>query len=111
MTIDALFVYGTLLPGQARWHFLEPFVEPKAHPDSISAQLFDTVDDALRMLDDVEGAVRGLYRRVAVTTQQGRRAWVYEYGADPADNIDLIEIPDGDWLRHSNARPARDIVI
>jgi gamma-glutamylcyclotransferase (GGCT)/AIG2-like uncharacterized protein YtfP len=58
-----------------------------------------TVDTALRTLDEVEGAVRGLYRRVDVITTAGVRAWVYEYGADPADHLDLTPLSGGDWLR------------
>ena len=30
-------------------------------------------------LDDYEGVAEGLYRRVAVTTHAGQRAWVYVY--------------------------------
>ncbi len=58
-----------------------------------------TLERALGTLDEVEGAVRGLYRRVQVSTTAGVVAWVYEYGADPHDSLDLQPIASGDWLR------------
>ena len=35
--------------------------------------------ELFRRLDAYEGVEEGLYRRVAVTTQGGREAWVYVY--------------------------------
>lgn len=59
----------------------------------------ESLEVALRTLDDVEGSVRGLYRRVEVVTTRGTRAWAYEYGADPADDLELRPLAGGDWLR------------
>jgi gamma-glutamylcyclotransferase (GGCT)/AIG2-like uncharacterized protein YtfP len=54
---------------------------------------------ALEVLDRVEGAVVGLYRRVVVTTHRGIRAWAYEFGAgDEGAGLDLQPIESGDWL-------------
>lgn len=119
-----LFVYGTLRPGEVRWPFLEPFVVDGGVDDIVHGHLFDTglgypaatftgddavpisgrvyalredtLDQALIELDIVEGAVRGLYQRVPVTTVSGVEAWAYQFGADPG--ITLVPIPGGDWL-------------
>lgn len=37
-----LFVYGTLLPGDVRWHHLEPFVVDDATDVSVDGDLYDT---------------------------------------------------------------------
>jgi gamma-glutamylcyclotransferase (GGCT)/AIG2-like uncharacterized protein YtfP len=115
-------VYGTLRPGDVRWHILEPFVIGEGSPDTVSGELFDTGLDypaaifghagtihglayelhvasqarCLAVLDHVEDTVEGLYRRVEVTTHTGLAAWSYEYGA----GLQLTPIPSGDWLAH-----------
>ena len=118
-----LFVYGTLRPGEPRWPFLEPFVVDEGWVDGVCGTLFDTglgypaarfeidgapisgrtyelregtLDAALAELDRVEGAVRGLYERVLVTTADGVAAWAYQFGNDP--DIVLQPIAGGDWL-------------
>lgn len=114
-----LFAYGTLLPGEVRWQFLQPFVVDEGMPDVVGGALFDTGlgfpaavfdgsavvhgrvfslvidrrDEALALLDEVEGAVDGGYRRRVVTTAAGRRAWAYEYGS----GLDLSPIVSGRW--------------
>ena len=48
-----LFVYGTLRPGDVRWHLLEPFVVDEGWPDTISGRLFDTgLDYPAAILDE-----------------------------------------------------------
>ncbi len=125
--VSHLFVYGTLRPGDVRWHFLQPFVTDEGWPDTIRGRLFDTglgypaavVDEraapggtivgrtyplleaslsqALDVLDAEESTVAGLYRRVVVTTHTGTTAFTYEYG----DGLELWPIEGGDWLaRH-----------
>jgi gamma-glutamylcyclotransferase (GGCT)/AIG2-like uncharacterized protein YtfP len=117
-----VFVYGTLRPGDVRWHFLEPFVVDVGVADSVPGQLFDTGFDypaavfndvgtiightfalleasaerALAVLDDVEDVVGGEYSRVTVRTRLGIDAWAYAYGS----GLDLTPIPSGDWLAH-----------
>ena len=117
-----LFVYGTLRPGDVRWHILEPFVNGEGSPDSVSGELFDTGRDypaavfgkagkihgrtyelqvaslerCLTVLDNVEGTVAGMYRRVSITTGHGLTAWSYAYG----EGLSLTPIPSGDWLAH-----------
>ena len=123
--IKHVFVYGTLRRGDVRWHFLEPFVVGGTS-DTVRGVVFDTgfdypgarfglgdagdgaihgetfelhperIDEALRVLDEVEGVVEGEYTRVEITTNRGYRAWSYAYGA--ADEFDPI--PSGDWLQH-----------
>lgn len=119
-TIDALFVYGTLRPGDVRWPMLEPFVADDGTDDSVLGQLFDTglaypaavfgsggtilgrtyrlradtLDDALAVLDVEEDTVAGLYRRVVVVTGSGVTAWAYAYGS----GLELTPIPSGDWF-------------
>jgi gamma-glutamylcyclotransferase (GGCT)/AIG2-like uncharacterized protein YtfP len=124
----ALFVYGTLRPGESRWAHLAPFVVDQGWPDAVAGRLFDTghgypaarfaaehpgritgqtlvllggsLDRALHVLDEIEGAVWGLYRRVTVTTERGVRAFAYEYG-DRDDHESLRPIPSGDWRARS----------
>lgn len=115
-----LFVYGTLRFGDLRWRFLEPFVLDAGEPDTATGVLYDTgrgypaarfdrpgtvvghryrltparQHQALTVLDEVEGTVAGLYRRIVITTAAGVRAWSYEYGS----GLDLSPIPSGDWF-------------
>jgi gamma-glutamylcyclotransferase (GGCT)/AIG2-like uncharacterized protein YtfP len=118
--LDALFVYGTLRRGDVRWSFLEPFVLDDGVDDTVGGTLFDTglgypaavfdgsgtivgttyrlaidrIDEALRVLDDEEDTVLGLYRRVDVLTGRGVRAWAYAYGT----GLSLTPIASGDWF-------------
>lgn len=118
--LDALFVYGTLRRGDVRWSFLEPFVLDDGVDDTVGGTLFDTglgypaavfdgtgtivgttyrlavdrLDEALRVLDDEEDTVLGLYRRVDVLTGRGVRAWAYAYGT----GLSLTPIASGDWF-------------
>ena len=118
--ITHLFVYGTLRPGEQRWPFLEPFVADDGHDDSVQGTLYDTAYDypaarfegssqirgrtyslrsdrlaeALEVLDEVEGAVRHLFERVAVTTRSGCEAWAYQVNGD----TDFHVIASGDWM-------------
>ena len=115
-----LFVYGTLRPGEVRWRHLEPFVVGEGREASVAGELYDTgldypaaifdgeqqifgrvytlnearLPDALAHLDEVEGAVRGLYARVEVTTDLGEAAWAYQCG-DTA--LLQTRIASGDW--------------
>ena len=40
--LDTLFAYGTLLPGDVRWHFLQRFVTDEGVVDRADGRLFDT---------------------------------------------------------------------
>ena len=118
---DRLFVYGTLLPGESRWHFLQQFVDDEGVVDSVAGHLFDTgcgypaavfsaaaslihgrvfvldvdqLDHALEVLDQVEGAADGQYRRVQVVSESGPTAWAYAYG----EGLSLTPIAHGSWL-------------
>ncbi|MEN9822012.1 MAG: hypothetical protein RLZ04_438 [Actinomycetota bacterium] len=117
-TTEHLFVYGTLRPGEVRWHHLAPFVVGEAVDTTVSGDVYDTgldypaarfggegritgrvyrltrLDEALAHLDEVEGAVRGLYRRVVVVTESGHEAWAYECGDD---DLLVRHLPSGDW--------------
>jgi gamma-glutamylcyclotransferase (GGCT)/AIG2-like uncharacterized protein YtfP len=114
-----LFVYGTLLPGEPRWHHLQPYVHGDGVVDTARGQLFDTgegypaavfglgsvivgqvfrlradsLERALLHLDAVEGAVAGDYRRVRIETNAGNQAWAYEYGG----GMTLRAISGGSW--------------
>jgi gamma-glutamylcyclotransferase (GGCT)/AIG2-like uncharacterized protein YtfP len=52
--------------------------------------------EALEVLDEVEDAVLGLYRRVRVVTDAGLDVWAYQYGT----GLELTPIAGGDWLSH-----------
>ncbi|HUS41716.1 MAG TPA: gamma-glutamylcyclotransferase family protein [Ilumatobacteraceae bacterium] len=125
--IRHVFVYGTLRPGDVRWHILEPFVLDEGWSDTVVGRLYDTGLDypaavfdhagtihgqtfalldasarqALEVLDDVEGTVDGEYARVAVRTGSGVDAWAYASGA----GLDLTSIPSGDWFQHRPPGP------
>tara|TARA_Y100001936_G_scaffold135124_1_gene132038 strand:+ start:109 stop:492 length:384 start_codon:yes stop_codon:yes gene_type:complete len=118
--LSEMFCYGTLLPGQERWRFLAPFVLAY-EPDQVSGRIYDTglgypaalfdrvgviqgfrfrldperMSDALSLLDEIEGAVEGLYHRVQITTAMGVEAHAYEYGGATGK---LVDIPEGNWL-------------
>ncbi len=119
--LTRLFVYGTLQPGEPRWSSLRPYVADEGRSVTVPGELYDTgldypaarfvvgvgniigrlyglrdLDVALAHLDDVEGAVRGRYRRVVVVTNDGADAWAYECG-DPG--LLLRKIPSGDWAQ------------
>ncbi len=117
-----LFVYGTLRPGDVRWHFLAPFVVDDGWLDTVPGELFDTgldypaavfndrdtihghsfalleksLERALAVLDDVEGIVDGDYSRVVVRTATGVDAWAYASG----QGVNLTPITSGDWFLH-----------
>ena len=118
--LNEIFCYGTLLPGEERWQFLAPFVLAY-EPDQVSGRIYDTglgypaalfdrvgiihgfrfrldpaqLLDALLLLDEIEGAVEGLYHRVQVTTAMGAQVHAYQYGGTPEG---LVDIPEGNWL-------------
>jgi gamma-glutamylcyclotransferase (GGCT)/AIG2-like uncharacterized protein YtfP len=105
-----VFVYGTLKPGESRWHHLEPFLEGDLVPTDVPGQLWDTglghpawtppsspedlsrVDGLCGLLRpsraarawenivDVEGGVEGDYRAYVVRTGLGRLALAFGYG-------------------------------
>lgn len=118
-----VFVYGTLLPGEERWPILAQFVVGPGHPTTVRGHLYDTgegypaaafelgggdvrgqvfrldaarLTEAFAVLDEVEDAVLGLYRRVRVTTAEGLEAWAYQHGT----GLTLTPIPGGDWRGH-----------
>ncbi len=117
-----IFVYGTLRPGDVRWHFLQRFVTDDGLADSVDGSLYDTgldypaavFDDSgvihgrtfeiaaavlvqcLAVLDIEEDVDGGLYRRVMIRTHRGLGVWAYEYHDGPG----LVPIPSGDWFEH-----------
>jgi gamma-glutamylcyclotransferase (GGCT)/AIG2-like uncharacterized protein YtfP len=121
--ITHLFVYGTLRPGQQRWPFLEPYVVDEGHDVAVTGALYNTgndypaarfdhagtihgrvyplkldrLDEALALLDEVEGAVVDLFRRVAITTSSGIKAWAYEYCGETT----FPAIASGNWPTES----------
>jgi gamma-glutamylcyclotransferase (GGCT)/AIG2-like uncharacterized protein YtfP len=108
-----------LRPGEQRWPFLEPFTIDEGDDTSVGGALYDTghgypaarfgadgtingrlyslrpdrLEEGLALLDEVEGAVVDLFRRVTVTTTSGVEAWAYEYsGTD-----EFRRISSGSW--------------
>ena len=123
-TVRHLFVYGTLQPGESRWHELAQFVTGEGVRTTVAGMVYDTGQDypaakfsaassadvihgrvyefddaqrdsALARLDVVEGAERGMYQRVLVQTAAGVLAWAYECGDD---ELLVRRLPEGDWL-------------
>jgi gamma-glutamylcyclotransferase (GGCT)/AIG2-like uncharacterized protein YtfP len=120
VTVQRIFVYGTLRPGDVRWPILAPYVTGDGVPDRVDGRVYDTgrgypaarfdedgtiagrtyrlradrLDEALAVLDREEFSVPGEYRRVVVTTAAGTKAWAYEYG----NGLGLDHIESGDWL-------------
>jgi gamma-glutamylcyclotransferase (GGCT)/AIG2-like uncharacterized protein YtfP len=110
-----LFVYGTLMPGRLRWPILAPFAHGH-RPTTVSGKLYDSgngwpvavfgddgevpgvlveldpelVNEALPLLDEVEGTATELLRRVEVVTADGERAWAYHCPHD-VDSLTPIE--------------------
>lgn len=127
--IRHLFVYGTLQPGESRWHLLAPFVLGEGVRTTVPGQVYDTgldypaakfataaagvirgrvyeldesqLEAALARLDEVEGAVAGLYHRVVVRTADGTSAWAYECGDD---DLLVRHLVDGDWLQRTQVQ-------
>jgi gamma-glutamylcyclotransferase (GGCT)/AIG2-like uncharacterized protein YtfP len=119
-----LFVYGTLRPGEVRWHHLEPYVvaDVPAVDTAVAGDLYDTdldypaamfgghgrilgrvyqlradrLAEGLAHLDEVESAVRGDYHRVQIVTESGHTAWAYQCG-EPA--LLVRRIIGGDWIQ------------
>lgn len=113
--MNQLFVYGTLMPGDVRWQFLAPYVVGEPVAATVRGALYDTghgypalfpdgdrdvpgvlvaldqkrLDEALAVLDEVEGLVEGLYRR-ELADVGGQPAWTY-YGGDDALRARLID--------------------
>ena len=118
--VGHLFVYGTLRPGDVRWHLLSPYVIGEGDDDSVAGTVYDTGRgypaaifggegtirgrtyrlaserrlEALAVLDAEESSVPGGYTRTIVVTASGVTAWAYGYG----DGLELTEIESGDWL-------------
>jgi gamma-glutamylcyclotransferase (GGCT)/AIG2-like uncharacterized protein YtfP len=115
--VDRLFVYGTLMPGEALWPALAPFAV-SWEAVTASGRLWDTGQgypgvrfdaggepvaavlvvldparavEAVELLDQIEEEGR-LYRRVEVTTSGGR-ALAYEW-LGPIDGLRLLS---GGW--------------
>ena len=103
--IARLFVYGTLMPGEERWHLLEPLAAPGAPEAATAAGLlyctpygwpaaaFDQAaaaavpglvvalrdpDIALPVLDEIEGTGTGLFKRRVIKTTAGE-CWAYHW--------------------------------
>jgi gamma-glutamylcyclotransferase (GGCT)/AIG2-like uncharacterized protein YtfP len=115
-----IFCYGTLLPGEERWRYLKPSVVSYQN-DSVAGHLFDTgkgypgavfgsigcvsgirfniydhlLEKTLDLLDEIEGAVDGDYRRVQVLTDKGFQVFAYEFGQSCKE---LTQIQSGNWL-------------
>ena len=127
----SVFVYGTLRPGDVRWHHLRPFVTGDGVPDTAAGCLYDSglgypaalfggagvihgetfelwperLEECLAVLDDVEGTVAGLYARIRITTGRGIVAWSYQYGG----GLGIRPIASGDWMRRDAPAGGGDV--
>ncbi|MEZ5280150.1 MAG: DUF480 domain-containing protein [Acidimicrobiales bacterium] len=131
MSLDKIFLYGTLIPGEERWAHLEPYVVDSL-PDTARGLLYQTdfgypaarfdctntigatihgvtvtidadiADECMELLDEVEAAEVGLFHRVVVVTGSGETAWSYQYGT----GLDRLEpIDSGSWVQHTTGEP------
>ena len=116
---DAVFVYGTLMPGRLRWTLLAPFAVDRVEA-SAQGRLWDTglgwpaaefpspdddprvgaipgwrvvwsPADGARVLATLDEIEGTPYRRVVVTTTEGE-AWAYE-----CRTVDPTWAPIGAW--------------
>lgn len=110
-----LFVYGTLMPGEERWHVLAPLATPDepqraeaagylyrtpygwpaavfepAAPGAVPGLVVTLRDPgrALPVLDGVEGTGRGLFQRRLISTSAGQ-CWAYHWPG-PTSGFELI---------------------
>jgi gamma-glutamylcyclotransferase (GGCT)/AIG2-like uncharacterized protein YtfP len=107
MMASSLFVYGTLMPGQHRWAVLESFAAGSPCSAEVPGRLYRTpygwpaavfglhvdplvpgalvalepsaVDEALSVVDAIEGVRAGLFERMTVTTTSGKPCWAYHW--------------------------------
>jgi gamma-glutamylcyclotransferase (GGCT)/AIG2-like uncharacterized protein YtfP len=124
-TVNTLFVYGTLRPGDVRWHFLAPFAADHGVDDGVDGHLFDTGlgYPAALFGPDPTGTVRTIRGRryelrvdlldealrvldVEESSVAGlyRRVLVTTHAGHDAwayeygTGLELTPIPGGDWL-------------
>lgn len=114
---DRVFVYGSLKPGRSRWMHLEPFAAATEVAE-VRGQLWQSpwdwpaltegdravpgvlvtldpahVDEALHVLDGIEGVDAGLFERDRTTTTGGTECWIYTW---PGETDEFTAI-DGPW--------------
>jgi gamma-glutamylcyclotransferase (GGCT)/AIG2-like uncharacterized protein YtfP len=124
-----LFVYGTLMQGQALEGYLSaldprpartrgrlfrlpagyPALVPDASNDWVQGELFSLPSLArLTVLDMVEGVDNGLFsrRKISVDLQgQNHHVWAYVMTPTKVKAIGGKPIPSGDWRQVSYASP------
>jgi len=96
--ITHLFVYGTLRPGDVRWHFLEPFVVDEGWDDTATGSVFDT---GLGYPAAVFGAAAAPGPATAANTIHGRTYPLLESSRQRClDVLDDVEgVVDGGYRR------------
>jgi gamma-glutamylcyclotransferase (GGCT)/AIG2-like uncharacterized protein YtfP len=134
--IDHVFVYGTLLPGDVRWRYLQQFVTDEGRVDSVDGSLYDTGFDYPAAVFEGPEALEGavivgrtfaippalLEDCLAVLDVEediagGRyrrvairtRAGTDVWAYEYACGLDLVAIPSGDWLAHRPAHLALEL--
>jgi gamma-glutamylcyclotransferase (GGCT)/AIG2-like uncharacterized protein YtfP len=120
--IARLFVYGTLMPGEGRWHLLAPLAAPgvpeRAHapgclyrtPYGWPAARFDPAaastvpglvvglrdpGQALPVLDEVEGTGTGLFERHLIIAATAGQCWAYHWPGPTGDFQAITSWPVG----------------
>ncbi len=124
-----LFIYGTLMPGQTRWHALRPLTgagEPEhadapgrlySTPYGWPAAVFDPLSpaavpgqvvtlegpaQALAVLDEIEGVGAGLFERRLIQTSAGQ-CWAYHWPGQVSDFQPITR-----WSSSAASGPPRD---
>ena len=125
-----LFVYGTLMPGQARWPVLEPFTDLRMtnRTATVSGRLWDTgwgwpamtagertvpgvvvalvpasTEEAIARLDEIEGVASGLFTREVIDTSVEPACTAYLW---PGATDGFTELHGG-WERRCMSSVAR----
>lgn len=111
--MNQVFVYGTLKPGHHNWQHLEPYTN-RTRTATATGTLYDTgygwpaaqfagtnpipgyivdiryihLNQAIAVLDHIEGVEHGLFDRVTIQVD-GVKCWAYEWPSE-VDRFNLI---------------------
>ncbi len=121
MSATTLFIYGSLLSGEAnhdnldgaralgaastaaRYSLIDLGPYPallKSGETSIVGELYEVTAEHVARLDEFEGAP-GLYQRLPIVLADGRRAQAFFFAEEP---LNSVLVPSGNWRHHRSTR-------